>query len=89
MKPITHGTDYGYQMHRARGEQACRDCLDAHAEAGRRRRQADPAHQRTGRTRHARAVTLATFKDLAPDLYVAIYREAAAQWDRDHQETQP
>ena len=33
MTPITHGTDYGYQMHRARGEQACRDCLDAHAEA--------------------------------------------------------
>lgn len=30
-KPITHGTDKGYQAHRRRGEVPCQACCDAHA----------------------------------------------------------
>jgi hypothetical protein len=32
---IQHGTNAGYQAHRAAGEDACQPCLDAHAELAR------------------------------------------------------
>lgn len=35
LTPIAHGTDRGYAAHRRRGDQPCKECRTAHAEAGR------------------------------------------------------
>ncbi len=40
VKPINHGTDGGYHVHRNRGETPCGSCYDAHRRAEKRRRQA-------------------------------------------------
>lgn len=37
-KPVEHGTEAGYRMHRRRGEDACGGCLEANARAQARRR---------------------------------------------------
>lgn len=80
---IDHGTYGGYQQQNRRGIPPCDDCRAAVATYQRRYRSAN-GYRDVRRDQHARRYVLAQIRDLAPDLYTRLYREAAREWEQAH-----
>lgn len=81
--PIRHGTYAGYQQHNRLSIPPCDDCRDALA-AYQRDYRSRTGSRDVRRNAHARAVVLTKIRELAPDLYTRLYREAAREWDDNH-----
>ena len=83
MTDIEHGTYAGYQRHRLYGIPPCGDCLDANREYMRRYR-LQTRYRTSKRNNYARNKTLASIREMAPDLYRRLYEDACTEWEQAH-----
>ena len=85
MTDIEHGTYAGAQAHRLRGEKPCEPCRDAQNAYTREWRKRT-AYRDSRRGAYARNRVLSAIREMAPDLYGRLYRDACLEWDEAHPE---